>query len=204
MSFSTAEVVRNSVLEQLRALSDQEIARRSAVVISRLIKSVQENPSGQEPIWHGKTIGLFRSLKREIQLSSLESEFRKIGARLCFPRITDSSASLMRFVQVDDPSHPESWEPGPYGGGLEPRVGFPEVAPEALDVIIVPGLAFGQSGERIGRGKGYYDRFLNLNQRAVRIAPCFDFQFFPSLKQNPWDQRVHWIVSESRHVKVKL
>ena len=108
----------------------------------------------------------------------------------------------MQFVQVDDPYHPESWEPGPYGGE-EPNSSYPSVTPESLNLIVVPGVAFGRSGERIGRGKGYYDRFLPQNTAALRLAIALEFQLFPSLQQNAWDQRVHSVVTDLETVTVK-
>jgi 5-formyltetrahydrofolate cyclo-ligase len=197
MSLAPSEVVRRTILEKLRALSTEDIVLRSNAIIHRLAAA------SPDEAWKNKTVALFRPLKLEVQLGPLELELRRQGAKLCYPRISDSDACLMQFVRLDDPSHPENWEPGPYGG-LEPRAEFPEVPTESLDVIAVPGLAFGLGGERTGRGKGFYDRFLERNHTALRLALCFDFQLFPALQQNSWDQRVHQIVTEDRFVKVSL
>lgn len=51
-----------------------------------------------------------------------------------------------------------------------------------LDLVIVPGVAFDKKGNRLGRGKGYYDRFLaRLPQRTASLGLAFDFQILPSL-----------------------
>jgi 5-formyltetrahydrofolate cyclo-ligase len=190
MDLPTSESVRKSVLENYRALSSAERSRRSLSTVekflnSRFAKDLQE-----------RKVALYRPLKSEVELRSLELALLAQGAQLCYPRITDSSASLMSFVHVEDPSHPESWEKGPYGEN-EPGSHHPEVSPRELDLVIVPGLAFGRSGERIGRGKGYYDRFLPQAPRALRVALALGFQLFPVLPQNPWDQKVQHVFTDT-------
>ena len=73
--------------------------------------------------------------------------------------------------------------------------------PHCLDIVVVPGLVFGPLGERMGRGAGYYDRFLARTERALRVALVFDFQIVSDVPQKPLDQPVHWILSESRELK---
>ena len=187
---------RAEVLGRLLALSSREVSERSSALHSILFAHPMFGPGSD---WAGRKIAIYRSLPGEVQLAGLESRLRDRGALLCYPRITDGANRLMRFVQVDDPSHPENWEPGPYGG-MEPRAVFPEVTPESLALVIVPGVAFGRSGERIGRGKGYYDRFLPLASRALRLALAFDFQLFPVLQQSPWDQPVDVVLTETEQV----
>jgi 5-formyltetrahydrofolate cyclo-ligase len=186
------EQVRANVLGRFRALSEKEITEKSSTAISRFLSNTDFH-------WKGKRVALYRSLKLEFRIAELESRLFEKGALLCYPRITDSKQSLMHFVQVEDPYHPESWEPGPYGAA-EPNSEYPPVAPESLELVVVPGLAFGRSGERIGRGKGYYDRFLPSNTSALRLAMALDFQLFPSLQQNAWDQRVHRVVTDLEDV----
>lgn len=47
---------------------------------------------------------------------------------------------------------------------------------DRIDVVLVPGVAFDSSGNRLGRGKGYYDRILRQTKKAYKIGICFDFQ----------------------------
>ena len=50
-----------------------------------------------------------------------------------------------------------------------------------IDVIIVPGVAFDNQGNRLGRGKGYYDRFLKKIPATKKIGICFDFQMIEQI-----------------------
>lgn len=47
---------------------------------------------------------------------------------------------------------------------------------DRIDVVLVPGVAFDASGNRLGRGKGYYDKILQQTKKAYKIGICFDFQ----------------------------
>ena len=69
---------------------------------------------------------------------------------------------------------------GPYGVRQpSARTG---VSLSKLDVVVVPGVAFDRRGNRLGRGKGYYDRFLKkLPKKTHRIGLAFDFQILPAM-----------------------
>ncbi len=64
-----------------------------------------------------------------------------------------------------------------------------------FDLIIVPGVAFDRQGNRIGRGKGYYDRFLSQHLSVKRIGLCFDFQLVAEVPAEPFDIRMDEVIS---------
>ena len=71
------------------------------------------------------------------------------------------------------------------------------VGPKALDLVVVPGIAFDRSGQRLGRGKGYFDRFLvKVPPEVPRVALAFGFQVLQRLPTEPHDQPVSAIVTE--------
>jgi 5-formyltetrahydrofolate cyclo-ligase len=79
----------------------------------------------------------------------------------------------------------------------EPRLDAPLVAPQDVDVILVPGLAFDGVGRRLGYGQGYYDRLLG-DLRAVRIGLAFDFQLLAEVPAFDHDLPVHTVVTDRR------
>jgi 5-formyltetrahydrofolate cyclo-ligase len=85
-------------------------------------------------------------------------------------------------------------------GILEPR---PEaIRPAALDqigAVLVPGLAFDGTGNRLGRGFGHFDRLLRQTS-GVKIALAFDFQVLDEVPAEAHDVRLDFIVTETRVV----
>ncbi len=77
------------------------------------------------------------------------------------------------------------------------------VAPEELDMIITPGLAFTPEGARIGYGGGYYDRlFALIRPDTIKLAPSFDPFIIDSIPTGRYDQPVDVIVSEDKIIFV--
>jgi 5-formyltetrahydrofolate cyclo-ligase len=86
-----------------------------------------------------------------------------------------------------------------YQGIPEPRADCPRVPRDAIDFVLVPGVAFDQAGRRLGYGGGYYDRLLPLlSKRAARIAGAFELQLVDLVPAAPHDIAVDAIVTESR------
>lgn len=77
---------------------------------------------------------------------------------------------------------------------LEPICGE-EVDMREIDLIIVPGVAFDRQGNRLGRGKGYYDRTLS-QVTAPKIGICFHFQFLDEIPAEPFDIRMDRIITD--------
>lgn len=64
-----------------------------------------------------------------------------------------------------------------------------------FDLIVVPGVAFDRQGNRLGRGKGYYDRFLCQHLEVKRIGICFDFQFVDEVPSESFDIKMDEVIS---------
>lgn len=74
---------------------------------------------------------------------------------------------------------------------------------KAVDLFVIPGLAFDRRGGRLGYGRGYYDRFLAESRPdAHRIALAFDAQVLDEVPMGPRDQRVHLVVTEGAVYRV--
>lgn len=81
----------------------------------------------------------------------------------------------------------------PYESGI---VFDPEWSAESL--ILVPGLGFTKQGSRLGRGRGFYDRFLAKKEMApvFKVGVCWHFQLVESLPADDWDIHMHWVIDE--------
>ncbi|MBO4943015.1 MAG: 5-formyltetrahydrofolate cyclo-ligase [Muribaculaceae bacterium] len=68
-----------------------------------------------------------------------------------------------------------------------------------IDLVIVPAVAFDRQGNRVGRGKGYYDRLLSRS-RATTIGICYDFQLFDEFDTDDFDIPVDYVVADGHAV----
>lgn len=76
--------------------------------------------------------------------------------------------------------------------GIEEPTGTETIVPELIDVVIVPAMAFDPEGNRLGRGKGFYDRLL-ANTQATRIGIGYDFQMLDVLPIDCHDIKMHYV-----------
>lgn len=68
-----------------------------------------------------------------------------------------------------------------------------------IDLVIVPAVAYDRHGNRVGRGKGYYDRLLSRS-RATTIGICYDFQLFDEFDTDDFDIPVDYVVADGHAV----
>jgi prolyl-tRNA editing enzyme YbaK/EbsC (Cys-tRNA(Pro) deacylase) len=107
------------------------------------------------------------------------------------PRIEETGAMTMRSY---DPSQLVRHRLG----FDEPDEASTEVGPDSIDVVLVPGLVFDTSGGRLGRGKGYYDRFLvSLPRSTARVGVTTDDSVVDDVPVDEHDQSVRWLATES-------
>ena len=76
-----------------------------------------------------------------------------------------------------------------------------EVSKITPNIAIIPLLACDKSGNRIGFGKGYYDKWL-FGKNLVKIGVCYDFQVLESVPSEPTDIKLDYIVTEKEIIKV--
>jgi 5-formyltetrahydrofolate cyclo-ligase len=69
------------------------------------------------------------------------------------------------------------------------------------DCLLIPGLAFSQKGVRLGRGAGYFDRYLE-NYHGARVGICFTEQLIDVIPQDPHDQHMNFVVTDDNFFKV--
>ena len=86
---------------------------------------------------------------------------------------------------------------GKYGLMMPPPDSATLAAGESIDLIVVPGVAFDRTGNRLGMGAGYYDRFFSRTLHAVRLGLAWDCQVVASVPCEPHDIRMHYLLTEA-------
>jgi len=178
---------RRIVRERCAGLDDA--ARRAAgrVACARIATLPRFAQSG--------TVMLYVPIPGELDVTPLAEDLWRRSAVVCVPIANWDERTMMpgRVEGFGD----EDLAPG-RRGVREPRQRR-LIEPAALDLIVVPGVAFDGAGGRLGRGAGFYDRFLAaLPVRVWRIGVAFDVQIVDRVPMEEHDARLDVVVSESR------
>jgi 5-formyltetrahydrofolate cyclo-ligase len=118
----------------------------------------------------------------------------KICALPCFDAATQSYPAR----QVNNPAADIAI--GKFGV-REPVPGCAEISLAKFDLVLVPGVAFDLHGNRLGRGRGFYDRIL-AGASGVKCGVAHDFQLLEGIPAEPHDVKVNFILTPSRGVKI--
>lgn len=146
------------------------------------------------PELEGASIVLaYVALPFEIDPRTAVVELRRRGVEVAYPRV--ESPGVLGVHIVDDDTE---LVPGPFGLS-EPDARTPRTAPEYIDAVIVPGVAFDERGMRLGYGGGFYDRLLPLlRDDCARIGFAFDEQVLAEIPAEEHDVAVDIVVTQSR------
>ena len=185
-----------------RAAREQALARRDALSLERrgrLSASICARAAAVTELEAAGTLLMFGSFRTEIDTSPLISWALARGRVVCLPRVL--APHVMAAYRIRDVS--ADLEPGAWGIP-EPRAGLPEVPPEAIDAVVVPGAAFDCEGRRCGYGGGFYDTYLPLTRHGVpRVALAFEAQIVDEVACESHDLAMDTIVTELRVIRCR-
>ena len=180
----TKKEIRREVKQAVLALSAAERESQSLQVCEQIkVLIAEHNPA---------TVALFSPLPDEVDVTTL---ITSLGCRVVLPRVGDKVDGTPEMEFYDYAA--QAMASGAYGI-IEPQSGEPCRA-EEIDLMVVPGVAFSSDGCRLGRGKGYYDRYLSRDGfRACCIGVCYDCQLREDIPAEPHDKRVEKVVVGKR------
>jgi 5-formyltetrahydrofolate cyclo-ligase len=172
--------IRSEVRRRIKLLSGSEMAAAAESIFSKI---EQLDIFGK-----AECIALFAAMNDEVPTAVALDRWPQLGKRVVVPRV---EGDIMRFYDYS----PEQMRTGAFGI-LEPE-GDNECRPEEIDLIIVPARAFTRAGERLGRGGGFYDKYMSKAEfRASKVGIAFECQIFDSLPCDLHDIRVDHVVTE--------
>ncbi len=192
MSPLTKEQLRVSYREKRTHLDSASRQQHSLAIAEAVLES---------SLWKRATsVLIYVAAGSEVETRALLNESLAQKKRLVVP-VRTATVGQLELSELKSMDHLAA---GSWRGIEEPAAPFRElVLPPMIDLVIIPGLVFDFEGGRIGRGGGYYDRLLPLMPQARRVGLCFSIQVSPTLLPlEPFDQRMHAIVTESRFLEI--
>lgn len=177
--------LRKELRRRQTEIAPAELQRRSAAACQLLI----EQPEYKQ----AESIMIFLSTAHEVDTSQLALQAWADLKTVLAPRV---SWEQRRMLPIEIRSLATGVELGPMGI-REPVEGRP-VPVIDLDLVIVPGLAFDQQGNRLGRGRGFYDHFLSHPDfRGVSCALTLESQVVEAIPVGPLDVQVDMLVTDA-------
>ena len=173
-----------AVRRSLGAAARAEVSRRIAARVAAL-----------QEVGAAGAVHLFWPLPDEVDLRSLADALRQRGVTVVLPAVVGPRALVHRRYLG-----PDALDVGPWGL-MEPAPDAPAVDPDALDVVVVPALALGRDGSRLGFGGGYYDAFLATTP-ALRVGVAFASCVVEAVPTEPHDGRMDVVVTEDETTRV--
>ncbi|HCU24657.1 MAG TPA: 5-formyltetrahydrofolate cyclo-ligase [Deltaproteobacteria bacterium] len=182
------EILRREAVRRRAALTAAERAQADAAIAGRFMALPQ--------VTLLQELGVYWSTPEEASTREIVSRMREAGARILWPRWIPEASSLEFAAAHETELLAKRW------GILEPSAEAPVIPLHRIDGLVIPGLAFDESGRRLGRGRGFYDRVLQ-NYRGLRFALAYDIQVLPEVPAEAHDERVDWILTETRTIACK-
>lgn len=176
----TKKQIRSKIIFKLKTQKERERKQKSRLIKEKLFETLVFRKA--------KTVMFYITFDGEVDTKEMIKEAQKLGKIIVVPVCKKNRAIRACFL-----GDQTKLARGPYGI-REPAV-KESIHLKYLDLVVVPGVAFDKQGLRLGRGKGYYDRFLKkLHKKTTSIGLAFDFQILPFVPATTHDLAVDKIV----------
>jgi 5-formyltetrahydrofolate cyclo-ligase len=175
--------LRNHLLEKRDGLSHDFMTIAS--------KQIQKNLKKIEVFRNAEKVACYYSIGSEVRTLDIIQQMISEGRTMALPRVTDGELVFCAVKNF------EELQKGEFGI-MEPKKNCPIV--EDFDVILVPAVAMMRTGQRLGYGRGYYDRFLSKH-RTPTIALEYSKLVVRNIPKSEGDIPIQWIVTEDEVIR---
>jgi 5-formyltetrahydrofolate cyclo-ligase len=176
---------KRALRAQIRELRD----RLSPPERDRLSRAIARELFALPEMERADVVMAFSSFGSEVDTGPILERLSAGGRRLALPRVRDGDIEGLAFAPGQELRQARF-------GALEPVDGAP-VAPEEVDLVVTPGVAFDRRGFRVGYGGGFYDRFFRRTRSdVVKAAVCFGLQVVERVPHGAQDLPVDLLVTE--------
>ncbi len=172
------KTLRKIIKVRVSAISAEERQKREKLLLDNLF-SMPEFVSAN-------TVMLFANLPDEIDTFSLIEHCISMGKKVFLPVINGDDITVAEFTGEFRVGRYDIKEPVTPNSSL--------LTPHSMDFVLVPGVGFSPNGYRLGRGKGYYDKFLSKQVNIFTVGVCFREQFFLEIPTEPHDIPMHKVI----------
>ena len=180
-------------MEQVTKASIRTLARKALAALSPGMRAAAAAEICRRieglPEWRAaRSVALYSAQASEPDLARLSGPDKTF----CFPRVSGNSMEFHRCDSIG------LLRPGPWNLVEPDPEQCPVVPATEIDLLLIPGLAFTRAGGRLGRGGGFYDRYLSgIHPRAVKIGVCFKRQIFLFMPLDVHDIEMDLVITES-------
>ena len=178
-------IIRKEIVSLLRNQKEEDRLRKSLVIQKKFFSTTEFQKA--------KTILFYASFDGEVETFDMMRQAQRHRKNIALPYIMKESKTIVPIL-ID--SLEEDLEIGLYGIKQPKYDEIRSVHVDKLDLVVVPGLAFDKKNHRLGRGLGFYDRFLkNLPSQIPSIGFAFDFQVIDHLPHQEHDVPVSLVIN---------
>lgn len=175
--------IRKRILNVRNNMSKEDVKKNSNAIMDKI--------TSLDIYKHSKVVFIYMDFKNEVITSNLIKRMLSEKKRVVIP-YTDSINTVLIPSEITKESDLKQNS----FGYFEPKSILP-VNIEEIDLVIVPGVVFDKNLNRIGFGKGYYDKILNrLKPSAKKVALAHDFQVLEDIPAEEHDVKMDMIITE--------
>lgn len=138
-----------------------------------------------------KKLFAYFSYPQEVSTKRIIEKALADGKKVALPRCENENKMTYYYIESET-----ELEEGNFNGILEPKPNGEKAFPDEETLVIVPALAFGKDGSRLGHGMGFYDRFLARGNFKT-VGLCFGKLLFSALPEDEFDRRVSLVITEN-------
>lgn len=172
--------LRKIIRAEKKAVSLEEKLRRSEPIM-RKVESLEQFQKAD-------TILLYWSMDDEVQTHAFVERWYK-SKTILLPCVDGDDLRLRQYTG------PDCMQAGEQFGIGEPT-GEEFTSLDSIEMIMVPGIAFDRKNNRMGRGRGFYDRMLKSTPNAYKVGVAFNFQLFDQIPVEPFDVAMNQVIVE--------
>ncbi|HYY71418.1 MAG TPA: 5-formyltetrahydrofolate cyclo-ligase [Nitrososphaeraceae archaeon] len=182
--------IRKDILSKRNSLSEFEIINNSKIINIRVIATKEYQSS--------KSIGAYYPIGSEVKTFEIIKHSIDNKKDIGLPRVLDST-NIEFFKIIEDSFEKIKFTKGKYGI-FENTMSNTRI--DQMDLLIIPGIAFDLQGNRLGYGKGYYDRLLSSRKAKYIIGLAYEDQLINEIPNNDHDIPVNIIITEKRTIRI--